>query len=302
MFYKLQQRRQAKGKAKEKGFTLMEVIVVIAIVAILAVIAIPTITGYIDETKEAACVSHRGSMLRLFQMEKAHNPTLTLQEHIDNTDTEDSCPRGGEYTAIDEDKAINCSVCDDGEEGDTSTTIDILGNIQYDGISSWNSGGNYQVGDLVEGSDGLIYQCFRSDQDHQDPAGHYGFWAWKVAGTTDGSAVSMDDGKSRVYTPGVTVTKDGKQYIYTPKNVGNEGIQGFNNISADWTEITDENKGTIIKPDKDTVIFNSHNKYTTGDVVWHGGQEYKMIKELPAGWPNHTPNYAPWMSDYYEKV
>ncbi len=298
MFFKIQQ----KKKAKSKGFTLMEVIVVIAILAILASIAIPTITGYIDEAKQTACSSNRGSMLRLFQAEKVYNPSLTLQEHIDNTTTETSCPRGGEYTATDEDQAINCSVCNDGEDGDTSVTVDIFGNIQYDGLPSWTSRGNYQVGDLVEGSDGLIYQCFRSDQDHQDPSGHYGFWAWKVAGTADGSIISMDDGKSRVYTPGTTVTKNGKQYIYTPKNVGNEGNQGFNNISADWTEITDENKDSIVKPNKNTVIFNSYNKYSTGDVVWHNGQQYKMIKELPSGWTNFPPNYASWMSDYYEKL
>ncbi len=41
-------------KTKNKGFTLMEVIVVIAILAILAAVAVPTITGYIEGAKEAS--------------------------------------------------------------------------------------------------------------------------------------------------------------------------------------------------------------------------------------------------------
>ncbi len=39
-------------KGKNKGFTLMEVIVVIAILAILAAVAVPTVTGYIEEAKQ----------------------------------------------------------------------------------------------------------------------------------------------------------------------------------------------------------------------------------------------------------
>ncbi len=39
-------------KKRNKGFTLMEVIVVIAILAILAAVAVPTITGYIEESRE----------------------------------------------------------------------------------------------------------------------------------------------------------------------------------------------------------------------------------------------------------
>ncbi len=39
---------------RNKGFTLMEIIIVIAIIAILAVIAIPSITGYVEAAKEAS--------------------------------------------------------------------------------------------------------------------------------------------------------------------------------------------------------------------------------------------------------
>ncbi len=39
---------------RNKGFTLMEIIVVIAIISILAVITIPTVTGYVEEAKETS--------------------------------------------------------------------------------------------------------------------------------------------------------------------------------------------------------------------------------------------------------
>ncbi len=38
----------------QKGFTLMEVIIVIAIIAILATVAVPSVTGYVEEAKESA--------------------------------------------------------------------------------------------------------------------------------------------------------------------------------------------------------------------------------------------------------
>ncbi len=37
-----------------KGFTLMEIIIVIAIIAILAVVAIPSVSGYVEEARESS--------------------------------------------------------------------------------------------------------------------------------------------------------------------------------------------------------------------------------------------------------
>lgn len=44
-------------KHKNKGFTLVELIVVLVILAILAALLIPTLTGYIDKAKEKKIVA-----------------------------------------------------------------------------------------------------------------------------------------------------------------------------------------------------------------------------------------------------
>ncbi len=52
---------------KNKGFTLMEVIVVIAILAILAAVAVPTITGYIEESRKTADLQVATNIVRTTQ-------------------------------------------------------------------------------------------------------------------------------------------------------------------------------------------------------------------------------------------
>lgn len=54
-----------------KGFTLVELIVVIAILAILAAIAIPTYSGYITKAKDAAVVSELAAVLTAAQAANA---------------------------------------------------------------------------------------------------------------------------------------------------------------------------------------------------------------------------------------
>ena len=44
-------------KHKNKGFTLVELIVVLVILAILAVLLVPALTGYIDKAKEKKVIA-----------------------------------------------------------------------------------------------------------------------------------------------------------------------------------------------------------------------------------------------------
>lgn len=153
----------------------------------------------------------------------------------------------------------------------------------------------YKVGDLVLGSDGIIYECTREDYSYNtDPAGAYSYYCWRVYGTADGSAVSMDSGTTRRYRPGTTVTYNGKYYMYTPKNGGDEASASFNRPSADWTEITSSNEASVAKPSDNTVLFNYFNAYSKGDVVWHNGTLYTCIKDTGSSTGVPASNTACW--------
>ena len=54
---------------KQKGFTLVELIVVLAILAVLAAIMVPSLTGYIDKAKNTQLLSIARSVYTAAQVE-----------------------------------------------------------------------------------------------------------------------------------------------------------------------------------------------------------------------------------------
>lgn len=54
-------------KKKQKGFTLVEVIVVLVILAIMAAILIPSLIGYIDKSRENSIVTETRSIVTAVQ-------------------------------------------------------------------------------------------------------------------------------------------------------------------------------------------------------------------------------------------
>ena len=64
------------NRANNKGFSLVELIVVIAIMAILAAVAIPTFAGFIRKANEAADIQYMHDVEYAIRLAFAHDPTV----------------------------------------------------------------------------------------------------------------------------------------------------------------------------------------------------------------------------------
>lgn len=112
-----------KNLKSDKGFTLIEVIVVLVIIAILMSIAIPSILGYIEKTKKTACEANRLTLYKDLCMSLVSNEPLT-QEYANKilSEAEPVCPSGGTVSITINNNEITI-ICD--KHGKTSTKGDI---------------------------------------------------------------------------------------------------------------------------------------------------------------------------------
>src|SRR5690554_2820089 len=76
-------------RKNQKGFTLIELIVVIAILGILAAIAIPRLAGFTDRANSSAVVAEAKTILTAYSTLVAEDPTLTTLPNKDSTDLTD---------------------------------------------------------------------------------------------------------------------------------------------------------------------------------------------------------------------
>ncbi len=102
-----------------KGFTLIEIIVVIAILAILSAIAIPRIADYKDVAKKQVCYSNCKTIERTYEiyLEREgldHRELLFNQYMIDNE--YNPCPEDGIVSYID--GKVYCSIHNPIEESE----------------------------------------------------------------------------------------------------------------------------------------------------------------------------------------
>ena len=123
-------------KHAQKGFTLIEIMIVVAIIAILAAIAIPNFISYRKTSQMNACIANLKALdnateaYRIRENNSTATPTLSdLCKAGDTTgkyyfNKEVKCPAGGTYTPATATEGWKCSL---------ATSSDGFNHVQKDG-------------------------------------------------------------------------------------------------------------------------------------------------------------------------
>ncbi len=97
-------------KRDQRGFTLMELMIVIVIIGVLAAIGVPAYRNYVTEAREAACKANIRTISTAFRMcyaEKGSYPhddngklPISLADYVSNIDAIAKCPADGSAYTI----------------------------------------------------------------------------------------------------------------------------------------------------------------------------------------------------------
>jgi len=90
-------------KRDQRGFTLMELMIVIVIIGVLAAIGVPAYKNYVTEAKESACNANRNTIATALGMYYAEHGEYTndfskLADYVTNIDAINKCPAEGTIT------------------------------------------------------------------------------------------------------------------------------------------------------------------------------------------------------------
>lgn len=124
-----------------KGFALLELIVVMAILGVLAVVTVPTLTQYIDSSRKGVCEASRAALIRSFTVFKASDDNnYTLEDVVKgncpamlNDYNNLNCPADGTFSVVDGN--IVCSIHDvSGTSGVLKAGDTILNSVVLDDL------------------------------------------------------------------------------------------------------------------------------------------------------------------------
>lgn len=108
---------------KNKGFTLVELIIVISIIAILTAIAVPYYIEFVEKAEEKTCISNCKQLERIYEMylceKNIRHSDIMFEKFLQDYGNE-ICPKHGEVNYVD--GGVKCSIH---LEDDTITDEDV---------------------------------------------------------------------------------------------------------------------------------------------------------------------------------
>ena len=173
--------KESSNRNSDKGFTLVELIVVLVVIAVLAAISVPALLGFIDHSKkksykldaEAALKASQTALTEVYNdsgniLSAARRYKAWKTSGVDGVDSDDSYDASGKYSKF-KMWTVNQLVAGSGA-GSTTATIDKISSytVAYALYTVPESEGNYVV--FYNGSEWEVYDDMDALEEELDKA------------------------------------------------------------------------------------------------------------------------------------